>query len=63
MSVSITLGAADEQIATEPDWADERERPPLLLAAAALKSRSDGSGRRGEGQGAHRTCFNRQTFM
>ena len=29
MSVSITPGATEEQIAAQPNWADERQRPPF----------------------------------
>jgi hypothetical protein len=27
-------GPTDAQIAVQPDWADERQRPPFLLVAA-----------------------------
>ena len=30
-------GPTDEQIAAQPNWADERQRPPFLLVAAALE--------------------------
>jgi hypothetical protein len=28
-------GPTEQQIAAQPDWADERQRPPFLLMAAA----------------------------
>jgi ubiquinone/menaquinone biosynthesis C-methylase UbiE len=32
-------GPTEEQIAAEPNWADERERPPFLLVAATRRPR------------------------
>jgi hypothetical protein len=30
-------GPTDEQIAAQPSWADERQRPPFLIVAAIRK--------------------------
>jgi SAM-dependent methyltransferase len=32
-------GPTEEQIATQPNWADERQRPPFLLVAARARRR------------------------
>jgi ubiquinone/menaquinone biosynthesis C-methylase UbiE len=37
-------GPTEEQMAAEPNWADERQRPPFLIVAATRRPRRDGAG-------------------